>query len=43
MVLSARDVFEEDQPEDYVLVLRGVYVAAEFVSGGRELGFKAQK
>lgn len=23
MVLSARDVFEEDQPEEYVLVLRG--------------------
>jgi hypothetical protein len=36
------DVFEENQPEDDVLVLRSVHIVAEFVGGQPELGFKAK-
>lgn len=36
------DVFEEDEPEDDVLVFRRVHVVAELVRGEPELGFKAE-
>ena len=35
------DVFEEDQPEDDVLVFRRVHVVAQFVGGEPELGLEA--
>ena len=36
------DVFEEDQPEDDMLVFGGIQVAAEFIRGGPEGGFEAE-
>jgi len=39
---GVRDVLEEDQAEDNVLVLRRVHVVAEFVGGESELGFEAE-
>ena len=36
------DVFEEDQAEDDVLVLRRVHVVAQLVRGEPELGFEAE-
>ena len=36
------DVFEEDQPEDDVLVFRRVHVVAQLVSGGPKLGLEAE-
>jgi len=38
---TIRDVFEEDQTENDVLVLRRVHVAAEFVGSEPEFGFEA--
>jgi hypothetical protein len=35
------NVFEENEPEDDVVVLRRIHVAAELVGGEPELGFKA--
>ena len=37
------DVFEEDQAEDDVLVLRRVHVVAQLVGGEPELGLEAQR
>ena len=36
-----RDVFEEDQPQDDVLVFRSVHVVAQLVGSEPELGFEA--
>ena len=36
------DIFQEDQAEDDVLVLRRVHVVTELVGGQPELGFKAE-
>lgn len=34
------DILEEDQPQDDVLVLRGIDIFAELVGGASELGFE---
>ena len=39
---GVRDVFQEDQAEDDVLVFRRVHVVAELVGGSPELGFEAE-
>ena len=39
---GVRDVLEEDQPEDDVLVLGGVHVVAQRVGRGPELGLEAE-
>ncbi|GAB1411297.1 hypothetical protein MASR1M97_00330 [Candidatus Desulfobacillus denitrificans] len=36
------DVFEENEAEDDVLVLRRIHVVAQRVGGGPELGFEAE-
>jgi hypothetical protein len=37
-----RDVLQEDQPEDNVLVLRSIHMPTKFVSSGPELFFKSE-
>jgi hypothetical protein len=38
---TIRDVFQEDKAQHHMLVVGGVQVAAQLVSGGPELGFQA--
>gem|GEM_PF-3122194 len=42
LVEGVGDVFEEDEPEDHVLVFRRVHVVAELVGGEPELGLEAK-
>lgn len=39
---AARDVFEEDEAENGVLVLRRIHVAAELVGGEPQFDFEAE-
>ena len=39
---GARDVFEEDETEHYMLILRRVHVVAELVGSQPELGLEAE-